>query len=239
MPAFSVNILCRDNESQLSDCINSLKSLSDDVVIVVDDRTSDNSAGIAKKLTSQFFAHKFLDFATQRNFAISKSKYDWIFSIDPDEKVSPKLVQELENFKNTETPHSAFWIPRHNYIFGKLIKHTNWDPNGIVRLFNKNNSHWQGEIHEQIVTIGTLGKFKSPLLHDNYHSVEEFMTRMNTYTTAEAKTSVTPQNPIVDFFRRYIWHAGFLDGRHGLFLSYLMAIYHLSVWIKKWQLKNT
>jgi hypothetical protein len=128
----------------------------------------------------------------------------------------------------------AYAIPRQNIIFGQVIQHTNWDPNPIIRLYDKTKSHWQGPVHEQIITQGPVGRLKSPIIHHNYSSVEEFITRMNRYTSLESQIT----NPFFDFFRRYVWHAGFLDGWHGLFLSYLMMVYHLTTWIKLWEKKN-
>jgi hypothetical protein len=149
-------------------------------------------------------------------------------SLDADEELSPALIEELQKHKFV---NAAYIIPRKNIIFGKVINYTNWDPNGVMRLFQKSQGKFVGNVHEQWQTNGPVGKLISPIIHHNYSSVEDFITRMNAYTTLETKAT----NPIYDFLRRFVWHAGFLDSWHGLFLSYLMAIYHLTVYVKLWQ----
>jgi glycosyltransferase involved in cell wall biosynthesis len=246
MPSFSVNFIVKNGEKTLTSALESVKDLSDDLIIIIDSGSSDTSEEIARKFTPHVFIRKFDDFSSQRNFAISKSRHDWIFSLDADEQLSQGLKSELSKFSQKENPDSsAFYIPRQNIIFGKSIRHTNWDPDGIIRLFDKTKGSWQGQIHESWVTSGRVGKLYSPIIHHNYGSVEEFITRLNTYTTVEAEQLFTHHTSFsflrmiwdakYDFLRRYIRHAGFLDGWHGLYLSCLMAFYHLTVHVKLWQ----
>jgi len=241
MPAFSVNVIARDSVSTISDCLESLRGLSDDLVIVVDSRSTDASEKIAGKFTTKIFNHKFIDFADQRNFAVTKSVHAWILSVDADEVVSRELREYLNKFREINLPFDAFAIKRHNFIFQKLIKHSNWDPNGIVRLFDKTFGKWSGKIHETWESTGKVGLINLPILHNNYKTVEEFMSKLEIYTTAEAE-QISHFSifqfiwcPTIEFFRRFIFHVGFLDGFHGLFLSFLMWIYQINIWIKVWQ----
>lgn len=205
----SVSIIAKDESIILPSCLDSARRVSDDVVIVTN------------------IDHKFVNFADQKNYAASKCKNDWILSLDSDEELSPELISEFKILDYQS--FAAFEIPRLNIIFGRPIRHTNWDPNPIVRLYNKNLGKWAGAVHEKITTTGQVGQLKRQIIHHNYQTVEQFISKMNTYTSLELKTT----NPFFDFFRRYIWHLGFLDGWHGLFLSYLMFIYHTVTWVKK------
>jgi hypothetical protein len=161
--------------------------------------------------------------------------------LDADEVVSPTLYKYLKEFSNIDTSFAAFSVKRTNIIFGKQINHTNWDPNGIVRLFNKHHGVWRGSIHEFWQTFGLMGNINLPIIHHNYRTVEEFMTKLDTYTTIEAekvnKFSLLKffWLPKKEFIRRLFIHAGFLDGYHGLYLSFLMWFYQVSVWVKVWQ----
>lgn len=205
----SVAIIARNKSDILPSCLTSARAISDDVVIITN---SDR---------------KFVNYSDQKNYASSICKHDWVLSLDSDEELSPELIHELIT-KNYE-PNAAYKIPRLNIIFGRPIRHTNWDPNPITRLYNKNLGKWVGVVHEKIITSGQVGQLKHQIIHHNYQTVEQFMSKMNTYTSLESKAA----NPFFDFFRRYIWHLGFLDGWHGLFLSYLMFIYHTVTWVKK------
>ena len=207
----SVSIIAKDKSIILPSCIESARQVSDDVVIITN------------------ADHKFVNFADQKNFAASKCKYNWVLSLDSDEELSPQLIHELRTVNQER--YTAYKIPRLNIIFGKAMRHTNWEPpaDTHIWLYDRTRGHWENPVHEEIVTPGPVGQLRGLKIHHSYHSVEEFMDKMNGYTSRETRS----MNPFFDFFRRYIWHLGFLDGWHGLFLSYLMAIYHTVTWVKK------
>lgn len=207
----SVSIIAKDKSVILPSCLESVRQVSDDVVIITN------------------ADHQFVNFADQKNFAASKCKNNWVISLDADEELSPELISELKTLDYKR--FAAFRIPRINIIFGKEMRHTNWEPSADTHiwLYDKTRGHWESPVHEEIVISGPVGQLRGPKIHQNYRSVEEFVDKMNNYTSREIKTA----NPFFDFFRRYIWHKGFLDGWHGLFLSYLMAVYHTVTWVKK------
>ncbi|MBI2066194.1 hypothetical protein HYT60_01690, partial [Candidatus Woesebacteria bacterium] len=90
-----------------------------------------------------------------------------------------------------------------------------------------------------------IGKLKNPKIHYQYESVAEFLDMMNRYSGIEAKKRIGQGvkfsffslvfEPAYNFLVRYLYRLGFLDGWRGLVLSYLMAVYHLEVWIKTWE----
>jgi len=207
----SVAIIATDLACILPMCLDSAKKLTDDIVIVTNDD------------------HKFINYSDQKNYATSKCKYDWVLSLDADEWLSNELVEEIKNIK--VEGYAGFLIKRKNIIFGKIMQHTNWEPEADkhIWLYNKKTGKWVGDVHEEVVVNGKIGEVEHCKMHENYTSVEQFFSKMNDYTDREEKT----QNPIYESLRRYFWHHGFLDGWHGLFLSYLMFIYHLVVWVKK------
>lgn len=207
----SVTIIARSRSEIFSQCLRTAGKISDDIVVIT------NSS------------HKFVNYSDQKNFAASKCKYDWILSLDDDEWLEDGLIKEINDIKNWD--YGGFLIKRKNIIFGKVMNHTNWEPQADkhIWLYNPKLGKWIGTVHEEIVINGRIGELKFCKMHENYTTVEQFMNKLNVYTSKETKSV----NPIYDFLRRYFWHLGFLDGWHGLFLSYLMMIYHLTVWIKK------
>ncbi len=207
----SVSIIAKDKSIILPGRLDSARQVSNDVVIITN------------------ADHQFVNFADQKKFAASKCKHKWILSLDSDEEISPALISELKTLDFEQ--FVAFKIPRLNIIFCKEIRHTNWEPSADTHiwLFDKTKCHWEGKVHEEIVANGSVGILHGHKIHYSYQTVEEFMDKMNDYTSRETKIV----NPFFDFFRRYIWHMGFLDGWHGLFLSYLMAVYHTVTWAKK------
>jgi glycosyltransferase involved in cell wall biosynthesis len=239
----SVTIIARDAQKWLPGCLKSIGGLTDDVVVVVDDRTTDDTARIAGNFKARVFMRNFDNFAGQKNYALSRTGYRWVLSLDADETASETLVRAIASLPETP-PFCAYRIPRKNKIWGRYIEHSNWDPDGLIRLFDKTRCRWSGEVHEEIIPDGITGNLYDPIYHDNYRSVAEFLSRQNGYSSLAAKELAKKGvgfsyiqlfwQPEYEFLRRFVIHAGFLDGFHGLFLSYLMAIYRLSLWIKLW-----
>lgn len=244
MNLLSIAIIAKNEENNLQACLDSLKPLSDDIVVVIDRTSNDKTEQIARKSDCEVYVREFDNFASQKNYAISKCKNDWVFAIDADEVVSLELVKEIK-VAIGQPVYSAFRIPRHNYFFGRLVRHTNWSSKDDTHiwLFRKSVSRWEGEVHEEVVVDGKISNLKSPKIHNAYRNVEQFLQKTNQYTTHESRGQSFNYlslflDPGIEFLRRYIVHLGFLDGFTGLFLSYLMAIYKVVVLVKVWEIKN-
>lgn len=235
----SVIIPTLNEEKDIVDCINSAKKISEDIV-VVDSGSTDQTVNLSKKSGARVFVNKFTNFSDQRNFANSKTKHDWVFSMDADERVTDFLAKEIDSL-NIKS-YDAYLIPRLNIIFNKEIKNTRWFPDKHVWLYNKSKGAWTNGLHEEFVSKGKVGELTNHKLHYSHKSVTDFLKMTNNYSTIEAnsfngKYSVISHIwfPLRSFFGRYLYKKGFLDGMHGFVLSALMAWYRFMVWSKIWE----
>lgn len=241
----SVSIITLNEEKFIEKSIESVKNLTDDIV-VVDSGSKDQTVEIAQKLGAKVYKRDFDNFANQKNFASEKAKNAWILSLDADEIVTKELGDEIAEAV-TKGINDAYSIPRENIIFGKKIKYTRWQPelDRHVWLWKKNKGHWVGRVHEEVEVYGSIGKIKNPKIHYQYNTVNEFFEMMDKYSELEAAESFKKYktkkwkyillsifNPIYNFFVRYFYRLGFLDGWRGFVLSYLMAIYEINVSVK-------
>lgn len=239
----TVIVIAKDAQNTLDKCLSSVKSLADEILVFIDERTTDQTRIIALKYNAKITTGKFTDFSDLRNRLATQAAGDWLLHIDSDEWLSSQLITEIKTVL-THPIYLAYRLPRLNFIFGKYIRHTNWDPHGLIRLYSAQRFTWTGLVHSELQVPTPVGRLTSPIYHLNYTSVEQFISKMDQYTSLDATGIVNFSlvkfffEPIKDFFRRFIRHAGFLDGWHGLFLSYLMAIYYLELWIKVWQKQN-
>ncbi|WKZ26019.1 MAG: glycosyltransferase family 2 protein [bacterium] len=248
MPKISVVINTLNDQKKIGRCLASLKSFANEIV-VVDMMSSDQTREIAKKYRARVFKHKRISFVEPaRNFAISKTKYDWIVILDADEE----LTEELKSFikKELRDPKADYYrVPRKNIIFGKWIKHTGWWPDYNIRFFKKGHVSWNQLIHSVPVTTGRgfdlTAKEGLAIKHKAYSSVEDYISRMNRYTTVQSRElnrknvefvwSMLISKPLSEFLRRFFAESGYRDGLHGLALSLLQAFSEVVVYSKLWQ----
>jgi glycosyltransferase involved in cell wall biosynthesis len=250
-PSIAAIVLTKNEEKSLGDCLASLKGFATDV-IVVDSGSTDKTLAIAKKHKAQIYSHKFEDFASQRNFALSKAgSYNWALFIDADETLEPKLAKELSFFAK-DIYLDGVEVKRKNYIFGQWIEHTDWYPDYRLVFVRPKMVTFEGEVHERVKFIkgnGTVAKSEGHLKHQNYETVSEFVVKNlmeypKLYADSLHKSQVkfAPADllskPLAEFFRRFFLCEGWRDGMYGLILSTLMGVQTLLAYIYLWELSG-
>ena len=230
-----------NEEKDLALCLESLKNLNA-TVIVVDSGSQDKTVEVAKKAGAKVFEHQFESYSAQRNYADSLVEEGWILSIEADVTVPPALATEILQAINSDKS-TAYKIERINNIWGKNIMHSDWGPadDCHIWLYKKGSGKWKSRVHEEYATGGKVGKLKNRLLHHNYDTISEFLDKENRYSELSVKqhTHSPWYWPVRDFVKRYFWKRGFLDGYHGLFLSYLQSIYYITLAVKNWEFHHS
>src|SRR3990167_3491146 len=194
----SVVIASHNEAQEISDCLKSVQSLADEIILI-DNESSDDTAKLARELGTLVYHHKndSSHLNLSKNFGFSKAKGDWILSLDADERVSPELSEEimgsLRNFPQStdvlQTSACGYWIPRKNIVFGKWIQHGIWYPDKQLRLFRNGKGKFpEKHNHEYLEITGGLAELKNHLIHQNYQTIIQFVDKMNhTYTDNEAE----------------------------------------------------
>lgn len=248
MNNLSIVINAQNAEETLSRAILSVKKF-DCEIIVIDQDSTDKTSVVAKKLGAKVFKHKSVDYVERaRNFAISKAKGPWVLILDPDEEVPKELFSEIKKIIENDS-FDYFRIPRKNIIFGRFMKHSRWWPDYNIRLFKKGFVSWNEIIHAVPITQGKGSELPEKenlaLIHYHYDSVEQYIKRMDRYTTVQAAHRLSEnynfswkdliEKPSREFLSRYFFGEGYKDGVHGLALSLLQSFSELILYLKIWQ----
>ncbi|OGM21741.1 hypothetical protein A2714_05585 [Candidatus Woesebacteria bacterium RIFCSPHIGHO2_01_FULL_38_9] len=251
MGTISVVINTLNEEKNLPRALSSIKNFADEIV-VVDMKSEDKTQFMAKEYGAKVYEHDRVGYVEPaRNFAISKATSDWIFILDSDEEVPLTLKNELKKIVAHPTG-DYFRIPRKNIIFGKWIKHSRWWPDYNIRFFKKGSVSWSEIIHSVPVTSGVgidlEPKEEIAITHYNYESIEQYLERLNRYTTLHAKLRLRDgytfdwkdiiEKPTNEFLSRYFHGEGYKDGLHGLALSGLQAFSEFILYLKIWQMSK-
>ena len=91
-------VITYNEERSIEKCLQSLKSVADEIV-VVDSYSTDSTKSICAKYGVTFIEQKFLGYVEQKNFALKQASYDHIVSLDGDEALSERLQQSIKALK--------------------------------------------------------------------------------------------------------------------------------------------
>jgi glycosyltransferase involved in cell wall biosynthesis len=228
-----------NEEANILDCLESLAWAARRVVF--DCYSSDGTVELAQGAGAEVLQHPFENYAQFHNAAIERVDAEWILFVDADERATPELAAEIQSVVAQDRDEVLWWIPRHNYIFGRLTKGAGWYPDYQARLLQRGHVHWERPVHEIAVADGPEGYLESPLIHFNYDDLADFRARQERYNKVEAgillEEGVRPHayTPYTQFVRHFWWRfvtlRGVREGVHGLRLSLLMATYEM----KKYQ----
>ncbi len=233
MSQISAVIITYNEERNIERCLASLQQVADEI-IVVDSFSTDRTEEICKQFNAKIFQRKWDDFSSAKNFGNQKATYDWILSLDADEALSDELKKNILEIKNKNKEGNYKFNRLTNYC-GKWIRHCGWYPDTKTRLFLRTQCHWEGTIHETLVVQNRapVHFLKGDILHYSYATPGEHIAKQNKYAEASAQQMLAKGRrsnffhmyvkPHVKFFRDYILHLGFLDGKEGLIISKISA----------------
>jgi len=224
-----------NEENNILDCLESLAWA--DRRVVFDCFSTDRTVELARQAGAEVIQHPFENFAQFHNAAMEQVGADWIFFVDADERATPELASEIRETVAADREEVLWWVPRHNYIFGRLTLGAGWYPDYQARLLRQGRAHWERPVHEIAVADGPEGYLEHPLIHYNYDDLPDFVARQERYNKIDAGILLdegvhprfyTPYSQAVrQFWWRFVTLRGVRDGLHGLWLSLLMAYYEM------------
>lgn len=249
--SISVVINTFNEEKNIEQALKSVNFV--DEVIVCDMHSTDNTVKIAEKFGAKVIYHKYVRYVEPaRNYAISKTKSDWVLILDADEIIPERLADNILDSVSSYSAPTFIEIPRKNIIFGKWMKASGWWPDFHIRFFQKGSVVWQDEIHSKPKTVG-LGirlseSEENAIVHHHYVGITQFIERLNRYSSIQAEELSQKgikfhwadlfSKPLSEFLSRYFAQRGFEDGLHGLALGLLQAFSFLVVYLKLWEMRN-
>ncbi len=234
-------ILTKNEARHIVPCIQSLTWA--DQIIVVDAFSDDETPALARSAGAHVVQHPFEHFAQQRNAALQLVQTDWIFFVDADERGTPELGREVRQV--IQRPEiNGWWVPRLNYIFGRLTRGAGYYPDYQMRLLRVGYARYERPASEIVVLEGADGYLQQPLIHYNYETVAQFHAKQRAREAFEAVNlhrqgvRLRPHTfilqPLRHFWWRYVTLQGYRDGWHGLRLCMLLAYYF--GWRNYWRL---
>ncbi|UTB34097.1 MAG: glycosyltransferase family 2 protein [Methanobacterium sp. ERen5] len=221
----------------------------------MDNYSEDKTVEIANGYTDRIFYYERVGFIEPaRKFAVEQALNEWVLIVDADEMVPLKMKQKLESIV-ADDMGDVVSIPHNNYFFGSKMERTGWGPlqDTHYRFYKKSLVELSDKIHSDpiISESARIISIEDPdegFVHFNYFTVEQFVDKMNRYTSIEAEglfdagddlnTRQLALRVFDEFKLRYISFKGYKEGFRGLSMSLMMAAYRLTVLMKLKLMRN-
>lgn len=229
MIKLSVVIITFNEEQNIARCLDSVKDVADEIV-VVDSFSTDETEEICNRYNVRFIKNPFKGHIEQKNYAASLATYDYILSLDADECLSPELIESVKNAK-ANFEFDGYYLNRLSSYCGQWIYHCGWYPDQKLRLFNKTKGSWGGENpHDKYLMNpdAKTSKLKGDFLHYTFHTIQQHMNTVNSFSSIAAlgryrkgkKTNIfrIVYKPLAKFLFSYFFKLGFLDGYYGFII---------------------
>jgi len=168
----SLCMIVRNEEDTIAQCLDSVKGIPDEIVIV-DTGSTDKTKDIVRLYTDRIYDFEWIDdFAAARNFAFNQATMDYILWLDADDVLSEVDCQKFLELKNNLDP---------SYVAVNMPYILSSDEFGVVtysfrrnRLVKrKKNFHWIGAVHEYIGAYGQILKSDICVTHKGTSEVSE------------------------------------------------------------------
>lgn len=249
----SIIMIVYNEESNLERCLTSLPPNAE--LIVVDSNSSDRTVEIARRFNADVYSKSFTNYAEQKNYALGKAKKSWVLSIDADERCSEELKGWLSSHclknrhKDQELQPGLYQLTRRLVFMGRKMKFGGCNDYPLRLFPNHKNITFIGSIHESLAPKNLpIKRAPGYLDHFSYQNWEDYLSKLNRYTSLIAKKKFNPKSPKFsaipffsmrpwfEFFRRYILKLGFLDGYPGYSYALLSSIYAFMKYAKQREL---
>ncbi|MCX6318194.1 MAG: glycosyltransferase family 2 protein [Bacteroidetes bacterium] len=236
MAPVSIVIVCRNEADVIARTLQSLQGASDDIV-VYDNGSTDGTQDIVRQFPVRLHEGSWEGFGKTKNNANALAKYDWVLSLDADEAIDEELKKELSKF-DTSVEQTVFDLSFKSFLGQKQIKYGEWGGDHHIRLFNRQQVHWnEAPVHEALQwPDGFVSKkIRGHVLHYSMADIADYSSKMCKYAMLngekyfrqgkKASWFKLRLSPGFAFFHYYFLKLGFLDGYEGYLCAKMTAYY--------------
>lgn len=231
----SVCMISGAEAGRIGRALQSVAGRAGEVIVLLNEDVRDGTGGLCEARGAKVYCEPWKGFVGQKNSAADKASCPWILSLDADEEVPPALWAEIGAVLDDPAengPYAAFDFPRCSWYCGRWIRHGDWYPDRVIRLWRKGSATWVGiEIHERLEVKGSIGHLRSDLLHYSNPSIRWQLDKIGRYADPFVRHCLETGRkvgwldiavrPAWKFLRAYFFRLGFLDGWQGFYVAAL------------------
>ncbi len=233
----------------IEECLRSVEWA--DEIYVVDSFSTDGTIEFVREKfpRARIEQREYLGAASQKNYAIDRAQHDWIFYIDADERVTPKLRAEILRTLDGPLPLWEYSVGRRNYMMGMRVRFSGLQRDRVTRLFHRKHARYPNRrVHADLLVDGNTGRLRHKMDHFYIRNFDHMIKKMTRYAEwgaaqmfIEGKTTSAfgiLGHTAGKFFRDFVINLGFLDGSRGVISVGMHVYYTFWKYAKLWELQQ-
>jgi glycosyltransferase involved in cell wall biosynthesis len=244
-PRLSALVVARNEEQRLAACLASC-AFADEIVVVLD-RSTDGSAGIAREHGARVIEGAWELEGARRNAGLDACIGDWVLEVDADERVTPDLAAAVRA-TIAMSAHAWHQVPVDNYVGERLVRHGwagSFGTTSVPRLSRRGAKRWRAQrVHPGLDWTGTEGPriTQGALIHLVDRDVSDMLRRLDKYSSAKAADLLASGNIgslagnlrrfVSRAFKSYISRKGYREGAMGVLLAFCTGAFPLLSYLK-------
>lgn len=222
MKKITTIIITLNEEKNIVDCINSVKDISDEV-LVIDSNSSDKTREIAESMGAKVVIQNYLGDGPQKAFGEPIAKNSWILSLDADERLDRNAIDAIKALDLENSKCDGYIFRRKTFIGDNFIEL--WYPDKLIRLYNKESATYSKEMGHAGVIATKTEELDGDILHYSYDDYSHMINTISKFATRGAKILFEKKkfaswyDPMVHgtfmLFKSLVLKGGMFHGRHG------------------------
>lgn len=183
-------ILTKNEAKHIVRCLESLKGVIDDVVIV-DCFSTDNTKELAESMGARVILHPWKNYATQLNYGIHECgiSANWIWRIDADEFLEGGLGEAVKEYIQTAPEDvNGIYVRKRIDFMGHPLLHGGWYPSYHLKVWRRGHgeceNRWMDE-HIKLSDGSAITIDRGNQVDANLNDLTWWTEKHNGYATRE------------------------------------------------------
>lgn len=238
----TTTIIAFNEAGNIADAIRSAQQVSNEVIVVVDAKTTDETAAIAESLGARIFHQEYLGDGPQKAFGVQFASNDWIFSLDADERLDSDAVERIQALDLSRNDVDAYALRRKNFAGTHWVKAAGFYPDYVTRLYHKGRAAYLPKKGHSSVAANHIVKLNAHLIHFTYSDYSHWVTRINQLSSRDAwamyergkkpSKAAPVLHAMVALVRKLIFKGGIFQGMDGATVAITTAFHAYMKYLK-------